>query len=275
MSLTDHMKPRQGFVEFSKQVLKSPYVIAIYALLGVYSSTVTTGEIYGEGQRLINAGAQLSFVAVQYVAAYFSLGRWVYFWTARNVPIVVSGCALWALIIAPQFLLVGLFQISALSPLELARHYVSDVFLAVLGTLMVLKMFEGRIADALVTERRLCPAWWPVSPDAMGRETEQSALPKRGKVLWVQSQNQYVCVQTDQGEHFVRTSLKDAMLSLHADDGMQVHRSLWIRFDQIRDIFYENGNPRVRTTSGTDFPVSRTHLKALKEQLDARASLNT
>lgn len=90
-------------------------------------------------------------------------------------------------------------------------------------------------------------------------EPLQRLLPPelRGQIKEIQVEDKYLRVFTEKGEHVIRKSLSEAINGIQDKNGLKIHRSRWVRFDQLEDIFHENGNPRVLLRSGKWIPASR------------------
>lgn len=92
----------------------------------------------------------------------------------------------------------------------------------------------------------------------------------RGPLKHIRAQDKYVEVVTTNGRQLVAMSLTKAESLINQDKGVRVHRSIWIAWPMIDHIFYENGNPRIRTSDGQIFPVSRKLAKTVKLALEER-----
>lgn len=82
----------------------------------------------------------------------------------------------------------------------------------------------------------------------------------------VSSEDHYLRVHTDLGEELILMRLSDAIAMLQNLDGMQVHRSWWVARDAVIDVRRENDKPLLVLKSGVEAPVSRTFLKAVREE---------
>jgi len=67
-------------------------------------------------------------------------------------------------------------------------------------------------------------------------------------------------------------SLAEAQGKVPAADGMRIHRSHWVAFDQMVRLKFENGNPKLVITSGETLPVSRGQVSKLKKHLGTPAA---
>ena len=97
----------------------------------------------------------------------------------------------------------------------------------------------------------------------------QEFLPEKvkGKVLQVSAARQQIVVRTESGEAVLRRTLSDALTRLPKEDGLRVHRSHWVAWDFMEDLFFENGNPRLRIRDGTILPLSRSTVPGVQTRL--------
>ncbi|MEM7438825.1 MAG: LytTR family DNA-binding domain-containing protein [Pseudomonadota bacterium] len=93
---------------------------------------------------------------------------------------------------------------------------------------------------------------------------------KRGKVAEISISDKTVQVRTDKGVHILRMTLSEATTKVASSKGAQLHRSYWIRFEEIDSLFYQEGNPRVRLKDGSTRPISRAKLPLVKDALSDR-----
>lgn len=103
-------------------------------------------------------------------------------------------------------------------------------------------------------------------------EELQKLLPAdiRGPIRYIQAQDKYVQVGTQNGSHLLSMPLSLAISQIDTRRGMRVHRSLWICWSEIDRVVYENGNPRIVGKDGTIWPVSRKHVKQVKATVQER-----
>ena len=103
------------------------------------------------------------------------------------------------------------------------------------------------------------------------RETDalQAMLPRnrRGQLQKMQSANQYVLITTENGIHEVRATLKSLVDIVPANEGIHLHRSVWLHRSQIKEFGYENGNPCICDIHGEKIRVSRSKVAEIKQLL--------
>jgi hypothetical protein len=86
-----------------------------------------------------------------------------------------------------------------------------------------------------------------------------------GCILYLQMEDHYLRVHTDEGEGLVLHRMRDAVDDLAAADGMQVHRSWWVARRAVVQIERDGRSRSVRTTDGRLVPIGRSFVKALRE----------
>lgn len=95
--------------------------------------------------------------------------------------------------------------------------------------------------------------------DLVATFLERLPLKFRGATLYALSaEDHYVRVHTDRGEELVLMRLRDAVQSLGATDGIQVHRSWWVAREGIADRRRDGRKHILVLKSGVEVPVSRT-----------------
>lgn len=94
---------------------------------------------------------------------------------------------------------------------------------------------------------------------------ERLPLDKRGPLVSLSVQDHYVDIVTLKGREMVLMRLSDAMREAAEVPGMQIHRSHWVALDQIASVTRAGEAARVTLTDGTELPVSRGFLPAVRE----------
>lgn len=114
------------------------------------------------------------------------------------------------------------------------------------------------------------PVQEPASPAAAGPTACSpllDRLPARigRNVLALQAEDHYVRVYTDKGSALVLARLSDAIEALGPLDGLQVHRSWWVRRDAVARVAPQGKGLLLTLVSGAEVPVSQAY-KALARQ---------
>jgi DNA-binding LytR/AlgR family response regulator len=94
-------------------------------------------------------------------------------------------------------------------------------------------------------------------------------LPPRlkGAALYaVEADDHYLRLHTDRGSDLILMRLADAVAELEGLEGAQTHRSWWVARAGVESGRREGGRAVLTLKSGTEAPVSRTYVRALREE---------
>lgn len=116
----------------------------------------------------------------------------------------------------------------------------------------------GRVA------RPVAPAA-PASSSAGVEATLRARLPASidGEIVALKAEDHYLRVYTDKGNTLVHHRFSDAVHDLRHLDGLQVHRSYWVRRSAIEKRYTERHSQFVRLRTGLKVPVSRSYARLL------------
>jgi hypothetical protein len=85
------------------------------------------------------------------------------------------------------------------------------------------------------------------------------------ELVALQAQEHYTKVYTRQGEHLILFRFGDALKELDHENGIQVHRSHWVKLDAITEV-QKNGHAlQILMCNGLSVPVSRSYRLKLSE----------
>jgi len=84
-------------------------------------------------------------------------------------------------------------------------------------------------------------------------------------ILAVEAQDHYLQVHTDAGRELILMRLSDAIAELEGLEGAQVHRSWWVARAAVADTRREERRAILTLTDGSEVPVSRAYVRALRE----------
>ncbi len=119
-------------------------------------------------------------------------------------------------------------------------------------------LHEGRseTTGSAVIEPTLSGRFLDRLPEEVGRD-----------VVYLKVNGHYINVITTAGSAAVLMRLADAVAEL-GDLGLQVHRSFWVASRHVAEVFRRDGRTVVQVTGGTEVPVSRTFLAAVRKLAD-------
>ena len=149
-------------------------------------------------------------------------------------PVVGAGVGLVVLFKSPDAA-----RVAVLEPLEI-------------GYEKILELSEHPVVSGLLP---------PPAPEALADWPTQA-------VEQVVSRDHYLEIQTAAGRQLIRGRMKDALARLKSQDGVQPHRSWWIRADQIRRMSRRGRDFVLVLTDGVEIPVARGRLQAIRKRLE-------
>ena len=97
------------------------------------------------------------------------------------------------------------------------------------------------------------------------REEGEEILLDIGRILYLEAQNQYIRISTDDGDHLVRYNISDYEKELAQYGFFRIHRSYIVSLRRVKKL----GKAEVITDRDDRLPVSRGNMQALKEALYA------
>lgn len=105
--------------------------------------------------------------------------------------------------------------------------------------------------------------------EAQAADTFLSTLdpPLKGDILWIEAQEHYVRITTAEESRLVLARFSDVVRELPGSEGMQVHRSHWIRKAAVTAQEREGQNLLLSLTNGSRVPVSRSYKQQVLQAL--------
>lgn len=85
-----------------------------------------------------------------------------------------------------------------------------------------------------------------------------------GRIHYMQMEDHYLRVHTDEGEGLALYRMSDAAADLADTDGMQVHRSWWVARATVKDVRKDRHKKTLIAKDGTEIPVGRSFEKNLR-----------
>ena len=100
-----------------------------------------------------------------------------------------------------------------------------------------------------------------------GRLLAELDPPLNGDLMWAEAQEHYVRLTTSEETRMVLHRFADVLRGLSDDAGLQVHRSHWVAFDAVSEVFKQGTNLRLRLHTGDIIPVSRSYRAETEKKL--------
>ncbi len=101
--------------------------------------------------------------------------------------------------------------------------------------------------------------FWSLLPSSLGDD-----------VVALSAEQHYVRVYTIRGQTLVLFAFSRAVGAVLRFEGLQVHRSHWVRLKHVVDLSGTTRGLRCRLSNGINVPVSRGNVATLRQRLDAR-----
>lgn len=86
-------------------------------------------------------------------------------------------------------------------------------------------------------------------------------------LLFLESQEHYLHIYTQTGDHLLRARISDAVAQLSRADGIQPHRSFWVARSAVSAMVRENAGNRLQLVNDRSVPVARARTQAVKSWL--------
>lgn len=231
-------------------------------VLAMALGMVILSTLLAPGQYLIELGffARLAFnsltTAIFLFWTWLSLGSFIWWSVKRNIPWFWAQVVFYFPLGLATVVTIKLFVSPAVSVMGLFWIFACIVVNIILIVTLCMYVLRERTLATFAINADTFPYWTPTRYEACRL---QRLLPpdRRGKVLRIDAANQYVQVFTEKGEALIRISLNEASELLPKQSGLRVHRSHWVASQNMAEIWFENGNPRLKDGSGEVVPVSR------------------
>lgn len=96
------------------------------------------------------------------------------------------------------------------------------------------------------------------APDGEARFLRRLPLEMRGPLVRIEAQDHYLDVTTSKGTSMILLRLAEAVEELADVEGLQTHRSHWVRLDAVTRVARINGRDMLVMSDGASVPVART-----------------
>ena len=153
--------------------------------------------------------------------------------------------------------------------------YLSDNHLALCALVMFPRFLAARM-PARASDNETVADRLATGADATRQPPPSSFLasiepPLNGRIIWIEAQEHYIRINTENESRMVLHRFTDAIRELPASAGMQVHRSHWVCFSDIKALKREGQRLRLLLSSGDYVPVSRSYRQQVEESFQTLA----
>lgn len=261
------MVPQLHVVQFCRNALKRPSVIALFVFIVLAEGVLNDGQLLKTVSTTTGWAILIGFGILAWITFYlfFPLIAWklavlnIPFWAAVFLTcLVISLEAVGAFII-----LLGHLQSTSAILTEFAKLFV----LTLVAATIYLTNNHERDISILTKNDCLFPYWKPVPKQALKKRND---LPEmfNADVVMMKSFNQYIELYTSSSKRDARMSLTKAASYFDDTVGTRVHRSHWVRNDKMVAVHYRNGNPFLEVEGGFSVPVGRNMVDRVKKLIE-------
>ena len=155
----------------------------------------------------------------------------------------------------------GLFLFLTVTVETMTRFALMSITLGCVGTLLIVEGAKGRLLSII---RKQFP-----DAEVYRRSQHLDETVRYEDVVMMTAQNQYTLIQREDTQELVRMTLAEIIGQMPSNHGFRIHRSHWLRADQIDRVVYRNGNPKVVDRMGNELPLSRTKVDEIRGHLSA------
>jgi DNA-binding LytR/AlgR family response regulator len=151
----------------------------------------------------------------------------------------------------------------------MALHFVTVLMITAMSVIVGLLMFWVVALPKAGIDVKPSQLWY-FRPVADCKLQPHLSYDTRGAVMRLTAENQYVRVETENGEELLRMTLAEATELVPPDSGLRVHRSHWVAKSEMLALRFEGGNPKLRLRNGSQVSVSRNMVDTLRAELSQR-----
>lgn len=256
-------------LEFRKIMLSRTIMIMII-LIAIFTSLLVPGGRFSDLDFWARLTANLSIAGIYVIFLVFVFPVFLHLGLTRNIPFIWILIAFFIPISLVEAGFVVAFSATPAYANPVLWYWLATMFMVIFASSLATALFQDRLARALSQQPETLSFWWPNRIVENPLETLLSSE-MRGPIQTIIAENQYVRVETSNGNELLRMSLTEASNMMDPRIGTRIHRSVWIRYSNITEVVSIGGNPRARAKTGTLHPISRKQTDKLKEMLSERA----
>lgn len=276
-----HLHPIERAAPQVRKLVLHPACVAVFLSLTVFFFIFYADNRYSAQSTFSQFLLTFGWGIIYFTSFYSFMGTPILKLIERNIPMTWCYFGFFLIIATIEAVLGFVFfpRDHALS--QFFWHIVSTQVAIIPAIVICGLFFEADMRAIISQEPERLPYWMPIKrglePIVHAQEAQSQTstlldqLPEtmRSDIIRLESRNQYVEVTTLRGQAELRMTLKAAIDALPIGEGLRLHRSIWLRRDQIADLVYISGNPRLLDIHGNQFPVSRSKVAELKRMINA------
>jgi hypothetical protein len=260
-------------VQIVRRQFYAKSTLAVFALLAISEGLMHKPALIGLIPEPLNWVTLCALTIFVWALFYAAFGSVIWHGGVRNVPMIISGLA-FCLFVGTLLFLFFFFLLGHMQPASVIVFELVDITVLMgVGWIVVLITSQDTLLKGLDTDSFKFPIWKPTNVMACGYpDNMPDAL--RQNVLYIQTSNQYIEVNTATGTYELRMSLTKAEAFLDDTIGTRVHRSHWVKNTEMKALTYKNGNPFIELHSGQSLPIGRNMVDAVKVIITAQSELS-
>jgi len=253
--LDDVLKPKSDFVEFADELSKH---IVLLALLSFGWLSTTFGLIRPLYPALSVSQNSLILLTM-YIAYVFAvrhwLGTWLFLAMAYNIPFFAIYMCFWI-----TALLVGDVLGFVIGWDENFRwdRLLTNSVLTTLTSFVFVYLISDSARKKLGRVPEMVPIWLPSSDQS----DPQIVMLKNANII--RREGRGVVVDTNDGEHTLKSTLAEVLAQVDPKQGLRVHRSYWVAHSFAERVVYVDGNPKLVCRDNRAIPINRDAARILK-----------
>ena len=263
-SVETYIVSRNECVRIVRRLLYDKSTISVFILIIIAEWLLNKGSLLQVMPNFSGCVLLCGIGTLIWTLFYAAFGPVIWIAAQRNIPVIMSGFV-FCLGTSGLLVVLFIFILGHLQPFDLI---VSELFnvsvMMTLGMIVTLIAHQDSLLKQLNTEQRAFPIWQRTYVNDLKQDEVIPAI-LRETILYIQTSNQYIEVNTSLGKHELRMSLTKAETYLDETIGTRVHRSHWVRNTEMKALTYKNGNPFIELHSGGCLPIGRNMVDPVKE----------
>lgn len=266
--LVSNLKSPEESTRFMTTFIQHPVGFGMVAFTAAFYAMGTMRPIIPQLNEIMSALVVGGSLLLYLFVAPWPATRFVRFALARNIPFAVSyvlfvSFACWCDVFVYYFIGVDGHTLDQI-PIRCLRRTVYTTAIHIPYFILA----EQRIRTGLGKSPDLIALFKPVNIQAF-HGTPSSLLDNtlKGNLISLRASNQYVVVQSDEGEDLLRLTLKEAIDLLPPDAGLRIHRSWWVSAQELKEAQVTNGSTTLQTSQGRKYPIGKTRLSDIRRAI--------
>jgi hypothetical protein len=261
------MVSKEKLVQFLRDALKRPSVIALFAFIVIAEGMLNNGEMLKTVSPTFRWAVITAFGIVTWLTFYILLPHFLWILTSHNIPFSV-GVAIICVLASVELVMSFVVLLGHLQPVSvIVIEFMKLLLLSLIAGIIYLSSSHESDISILTANGRVFPYWRPVPAEKLKQRNEAPEM-FDANVVMMKSFNQYVELHSPTAKRDARMSLTKAASYFDDNIGTRVHRSYWVRNNKMICLFYKNGNPFLEIEGELSVPVGRNMVDKVKALIE-------